>query len=90
MANTKETKAIVIMDGEEISSTDFVAVLAKENGDASISYNTDALTLGMALKMIAKEFVRCMNTCTEDERNEISGILGEAFIGDVEEDIVNA
>lgn len=72
------------MDGVETTSDDFVAVLSKENGDASIFYNTDALTLGMAMKMVARAFVECMNGCSEEERQEITDILGAAFIADAE------
>lgn len=68
------------MDGELHDSQDFVAILGRENGDASIFYNTDALTLGMAMKMVAKEFVTCVSTCTPSEQLEIQSILGDAFI----------
>lgn len=72
----------VIMDGNTTQSDDFVAILSKENGDAAIFYNTDALTLGMAVKMVARAFVECMHNCTEEERAEITDILGEAFVAD--------
>ena len=72
----------VEMDGKTTTSDDFVAILSKENGDASIFYNTDALTLGMAMKMIARAFVECMDKCPEKEREEITEILGAAFIAD--------
>ena len=67
----------VEMDGKTTTSDDFVAILSKENGDASIFYSTDALTLGMAMKMVARAFVECMNECTEEERAEILDVLGE-------------
>lgn len=70
----------VRMDGELFESTDFVTVLAKPTGEASIYYNTDALSLGMALKMVAKSFVECMNQCTPEEQQEIEAVLGGAFI----------
>ena len=70
----------ILMDGELTSSNDFVAVLARDNGDASIYYNTDALTLGMAVKLIAKEFVRCVSECTPSEQQEIEAVLGDAFV----------
>lgn len=77
----------VVMDGTSTTSEDFVAVLSKESGDASIFYNTDALTLGMALKMVARSFVECMNACSEQERNEITEILGTAFIADAQQEV---
>lgn len=72
----------VTMDGKEHSSDDFVAILSRENGDASIFYNTDALTLGMAMKMVAKAFVDAMGQLPEEERTEVSAILGESFAVD--------
>lgn len=72
----------VEMDGKVTKSDDFVAILSKENGDAAIFYNTDALTLGMAMKMVARAFVECMDQCTEEERTEITDVLGSAFIAD--------
>lgn len=66
----------VRMDGVLHESDDFVAVIAKENGDAEIFFNTDALTLGMAMKMAAKAFTECMVNCSEEEQKEISDILG--------------
>lgn len=88
MENVKETKnfCAVTMDGETRQSSDFVAVLSKENGDASILYQTDALTLGMAVKMIAKEYVRCRNELTDEEKASIDEVLGEAFVFDAEEE----
>ena len=76
----------VEMDGKTTTSDDFVAILSKENGDASIFYNTDALTLGMAMKMVARAFVECMDKCPEKEREEITEILGAAFVADKPEE----
>ena len=70
----------VNMDGNEYQSEDFVAVLAKDNGDASLFYQTDALTLGMAMKMVAKAFIVEMNELPDEQRSEIEDILGDAFI----------
>lgn len=69
----------VEMDGEVSSSGDFVAILARDDGDASIYYNTDAITLGMSMKMIARAFVRSMNELTEDEQNMVRRVLGPMF-----------
>lgn len=81
----------VTMDGKGYVSDDFVCVMARENGDASIFYNTDALTLGMAVKMVSKAFVDAMHELPEEERNEVSEILGGAFVMDkAEEETANA
>ena len=66
----------VVMDGEETTSEDFVAILVKENGDTGIFYNTDALTLGMSMKMIASAFCNAMAELPEEDREAIRGILG--------------
>lgn len=84
-------KCTVEMDGVAHESDDFVTVMSKENGDAAIFYNTDALTLGMAMKMVARAFVETMNGCTEEERAEITEVLGSAFIADKPvEEVANA
>lgn len=70
----------VRMDGELHESHDFVAILAKKNGDTSIYYNTDALTLGMAVKLTAKQFVEQVSKCSPEDQLQIQGILGDAFI----------
>ena len=78
----------VQMDGEVKESQDFVAILAKDNGDVSLFYCTDALTLGMAMKSIAKAFITEMNKLSDEERSQIEEILGDAFIKEkVEEDL---
>lgn len=73
------TVCTVMMDGKEHTSEDFVCVMSRENGDASLFYNTDALTLGMAMKMVAKAFVDAMGQLPEEERTEVSAILGDSF-----------
>jgi len=77
MKNT--TMCTVKMDGKVMQSNDFVAILSRENGDASIYYNTDALTLGMAMKMVARAFVECLNKCDDSERDSVASILGPMF-----------
>ena len=64
------------MDGEGFVSDDFVAVLAKENGDLGFYYNTDAVTLGMTMKMVAKAFVDSMANLSEEEREMVQSVLG--------------
>jgi hypothetical protein len=71
---------IVRMDGDLCESDDFVAILSKEDGDIAIFYNTDALTLGLAFKLVAKEFVKCAEQCTPSEQQEIEAILGNVNI----------
>ena len=74
------TMCEITMDGKTHSSDDFVAILAKENGDASIFYNTDALTLGMSMKLIAKTFVEALSELSEEERQMVNDVLGDALV----------
>ena len=54
------------------------------NVDAYIMYNTDALSIGMAVKMLAKVYVDALSKCSDDERREIEAALGEALAFDKE------
>jgi dimeric dUTPase (all-alpha-NTP-PPase superfamily) len=74
----------VTMDDEVNYSSDFIAILHKKDGDASIFYNTDALSLGMAVKILARHYIEALNKCTEEERYEIEHILGDAFVANEE------
>lgn len=74
----------VTMDGEVSYSSDFIAIVHKHNGDATILYNTDALSLGMAVKMLAREYIKALNGCSDVEREEIEQQLGEALAFDKE------
>ena len=77
--NKDITMCTVEMDGVTTKSDDFVTVLSKDTGDASIIYHTDALTLGMALRLVALSFVECLDKCSEEERATINEILGTSY-----------
>lgn len=79
----------VTMDGVGHVSDDFICILNKENGDASIFFNTDALSMGMAMKMVSKSFVEMMYQLSEEERREISEVLGDAFVFDKPQEDAN-
>ena len=64
-------------------------IMAKENGDASIFYNTDALTLGMAMKMVAKSFVEAMHQLSEEERESVQEVLNDAAVYDKPQEVTN-
>ena len=81
----KQVCCTVAMDGDVKQSTDFIAILHKSNGDASIMYNTDTLSIGMAVKMLAKVYVDALSKCSDDERREIEAIIGEALAFDKED-----
>ena len=84
---TMDPRCEVTMDGTTHVSDDFVCVMARENGDASIFYNTDALTLGMSMKMVAKSFVEAMHQLTEEERQSIQEVLGDAMVYDKPQEV---
>lgn len=75
----------VQMDGQGYVSDDFVCIMVQENGDTSLFYNTDALTLGMGMKMIARAFVESMNNLSDEERDMVTRILGNQFDTDAED-----
>lgn len=75
----------VQMDGQGYKSDDFVCIMVQENGDTSLFYNTDALTLGMGMKMIARAFVESMNNLSDEERDMVTRILGNQFDTDAED-----
>ena len=79
LQDTPEISCTVVMDGETTRSDDFVAIMAKENGDTGIFYNTDVLTLGIAIRMVTSAFVNAMNQLPEEERKDIQEILGGAL-----------
>jgi len=70
----------VRLEDELIQSDDFVAILAKEDGDVTIYYNTDALTLGIAFKLALHEFITCLNKCSKEERELILDTLDLQFL----------
>ena len=70
----------VIMDGVERTSDDFVCVLSKDNGDASLLYNTDAVTLGMAMRMITRALVDTLSKVPEEERESVEEILRDILM----------
>lgn len=71
----QQTMCAVISDGHFMASDDFVAVLSKSNGDATLIFQTDALTLGIAIKLITKAFEELFAQCPEEEQQNIKDIL---------------
>lgn len=82
---TMDPKCEVVMDGAREVSNDFVCVLSKENGDAAFFYNTDAITLGLTMKMVAKAFVESMARLSDEEQDMVTSVLGGDFVPDVVE-----
>lgn len=71
---------IVQMDDDVTQSLDFIALLARDDGDLSMYYHTDALTLGMSLKLITSAFINEMSKLDKEEKKMIVDILGDEFI----------
>jgi len=69
-------KCIVIMDGIRHGGEEFIAVLPQPNGDMGFFYNTDALSMGMAMQMCARSFAKMINQLEEEDQSEIYSILG--------------
>lgn len=81
--NTQEHvpyECTVKMDSEVVTTNDFVCVFCKKNGDVSICYNTDALTLGMAFRMVGTAFLRAMSTLSPEEQKQIMDIVQPADV----------
>lgn len=76
MSNKDISLCKVELDGDTFQAAEFVAVLSKENGDLSIAYNADALTLGKAASLILNAFVDCLRECSAETVEEIADILG--------------
>lgn len=72
----------VRFEDELAYSNDFVAILAKEDGDITIYYNTDALTLGIAFKLVFSEFIKYLHKCSEEEQELILDTLNLQFLLD--------
>lgn len=70
----------VRLEDELVQSDDFVAILAKEDGDTTIYYNTDALTLGIAFKLVLREFITCLRKCSEEEQELILDTLDLQYL----------
>jgi len=86
-AMQEEPTCTVRMDGEEVTTDDFIAIVVNDEADAVLIFNTDALTLGMALRLLTKSFAEMMAECTEEERNEIKAVLNnEHFIKQTDEE----
>ena len=69
-----DTCTITTKEGA-ITSTDFIAFVCTEDGDIKMEFNTDALTLGIGMRMISRAFVDTMSKLTEEEREEVTNIL---------------
>lgn len=76
----KEDSCTLFVDGQVISTTDFAIVIAEENGNTILHYNTDVVTLGLGVKMMAKAFQEHIDDCDTELRNEVYAILANKYL----------
>lgn len=72
-----EPTCTVMMDDTYESSDDFVAVLHMNDGRTALRYNTDTLSLGLAIKVLAKEYFDQLSKLNEADRTEVEAIIGD-------------
>lgn len=70
-----EPNCMVMMDDTMESTNDFVAVLAKDDGGVALRYNTDALTMGMAAKILTERYHMMLDELDEEIQAEIKEII---------------
>lgn len=70
-----KTMCAVTIDGKFMSSDDFVAILTKSNGGTTLLFQTDALTLGIAEKLVKEAFDKSIAACPKEEQENIRNIL---------------
>lgn len=70
-------RCVVCMDGTSETTDDFIAVLSKPDGTTALRYNTDVLSMGMAVKLLANAYHNMLRECTPEERMEVQSIIGE-------------
>lgn len=76
------TKCKVQFEGKEFESNDFVCVMADNEKGAVMHYHTDALTLGMAVQMIALAYKEELAKLPEEEQKMVTDAL---LIGGLDE-----
>ena len=76
----------VILDGVAVSSNDFIAVTYNPStAVSSLHYNTDALSLGISIKLLMHAFAVEMSKVTPEENAAIKGILEQADMKEIED-----
>ena len=71
------SRCVVCMDNTTETSDDFIALLYRPNGNVALRYNTDVLSMGMAIRLLANAYANMLKDCTEEERAEVESIIGE-------------
>ena len=69
-------KCRIEINGDVRESEDFICVCADEEKGAVMYFNTDALTMGMAVQMITNAFRKAMDELSEEDQKEVFEALG--------------
>ena len=75
-----EPSCLVMMDDTMVSSNDFVAVLAKEDGGMALRYYTDALKMGIAANLLVRRYGEMLEELDEESRNEVESTLKDLIM----------
>jgi dimeric dUTPase (all-alpha-NTP-PPase superfamily) len=75
MGTKDQVYCTVGMDGETYTGEDFIAIITKADGDHSMFYNTDPVTIGIAIKMLTERFDALMQEYSDDDRRAICEVL---------------
>lgn len=79
-----EPTCTVMMDDTFECTDDFVAVLKMDGERTALRYNTDTLSLGFAVKLLAKEYFEQLQALDEQDRAEVENIIGEMTLKEVD------
>lgn len=67
----------VVLGDQKITGHDFLCIVHKEDGSAGVYYNTDALQLGLDIRIVTDAFSRLVANCTPEEQKEIIKTIQE-------------
>lgn len=65
----------IVVDGMDYISNDYICILGHPDGDATFIYNTDAVTVGLALKVLNKVYYELLEAMSPEEREEVRKAL---------------
>ena len=72
---TDKNTCVVEMNGNAHISTDFIAILCTPDGETTMHYNTDVVTMGMAIQMISRRYAEHLALLPEETQNAVREVL---------------
>ncbi len=72
---TDKSTCVVEMNGKAYISTDFIAILCTPDGETTLHYNTDVVTMGMAIQMISRRYAEHLASLPEETQNAVREVL---------------